>query len=75
DTLATYDQNPSNADIIAYLNSEDITSEVTVSVTITDSNGTEVTSIDNTIASTYTVTYNVAYSKYSKTLSRTITIK
>ena len=75
DTLATYDQNPSNADIIAYLNSEDITSEVTVSVIITDSNGTEVTLIDNTTASTYTVTYNIAYSKYSKTLSRTITIK
>lgn len=75
DTLATYDQNPSNADIIAYLNSEDITSEVTVSVIITDSNGTEVTLIDNTTASTYTVTYNIAYGKYSKTLSRTITIK
>ena len=75
DVLASYDREPNSSDIILYLNSTDITSEADITVTIKDSDGNVVTSIDSTKASVYTITYNIIHKNYKETISRTITIK
>ena len=75
DTLPSYDRKPSANDVIVYLNNKNITSSADIDVTIVDSSGSSVTSIDNTKADTYKITYVVNCDTYTKTLRRTITIQ
>ena len=74
DTLASFDQLPSSNDIMAYLNSVDVSEQSTTTVTITDPNGNSVTSIDASVIGTFTINYTVTYQGHVKNLSRTITI-
>ena len=74
DTLASFDQLPSSADVNAYLNTTDVSSDATIVVTITNPNGNTVTSIDGAVIGTFTITYTVTYKGNVQELSRTITI-
>lgn len=75
DTLAAYDQLPSVNDVIVTLNSENVTSSADINITIKDSSGNVVSSIDNSVENTYTIIYVINYETYTKTLKRTVTIK
>ena len=75
DTLAMYDKNPSSSDIILYLNSNDISSEATITTNITDENGNTYSMIDSSTPMTYTITYNISHKNYTNTITRTVTIK
>ena len=74
DTLASFDQLPSNADVIAYFNSNDVTNLTTTNIVITDPNGNIVTSIDGSVVGTFTIVYTITYQGNVQELSRTITI-
>lgn len=73
--LESYDKIPSANDVVVYFNKEDVTTASNIDVSIVDSAGTTVTEIDNSIVGNYTITYKIIYESYSKTLSRTITVK
>ena len=62
---------------IVYLTADgaNVTSSANISVTIKDSSGTQVSTIDNSKANTYTITYKVTYGTYSGTCSNKIIIK
>ena len=65
-----------NGAIITLLeNDSNITSKASISITITDSNGNTVSSIDNTRPNTYTITYKASYGSYNGTCSNKIIIK
>ena len=74
DTLSSFDKVPSIDDVIAYLNKEDITSAASIEVKIVDSSGNEVDEVDSSVEGTYTITYNISYEKFTKTLTRKVTI-
>lgn len=74
DTLASFDQLPSSADVTAYLNTTDVSSLSTITINIIDPNGNNVTSIDGAVVGTFTITYTVTYQGHVQELSRTVTI-
>lgn len=75
ETLQSYDSSPSKDDVIVTLNNEDISQNTDISVSIINSEGTEISTIDSTTANTYTITYTINYETYTKVLQRTIKIQ
>ena len=65
--------------VTVYDNLVDVTSQATISVSVTDKDsniiGTKVSDIDFNEAGEYTITYKIKYRKFSKTLTRTIIIQ
>jgi len=62
---------------IVYLTADgaNVSSSAKIDITITDSAGNTVTTIDNTKANTYTITYKVTYNSYSGSCSNKIIIE
>ena len=75
DSLPHYDTLPTKDDVIVTLNNVDISEKADISISITNSNGTKVSTIDSTTANTYTITYTINCDTYTKVLKRTITIQ
>ena len=75
DSLPAHDKNPSASDVEVTLNNENITSSADIDISITDSTGASVNSIDSSVEGTYTVTYIINCDTYTKTLRRTIKIQ
>ncbi len=75
DNLPSYDRSPSANDVIVTLNGNNVTSSAEIDVTIVDSSGSGVSSIDSSKAETYRITYVINCDTYTKTLRRTITIQ
>lgn len=75
DALQVYDSTPSKNDITVTLNDEDVSQYADISISITNSNGTQINTIESSAANTYTITYTINYETYTKVLQRTITIQ
>lgn len=75
DTLQSHDQSPNKSDVTVTLNNQDISSSADISITIINSDGNSVSTIDSNSAGTYTITYTINYETYTKVLKRTVTIQ
>lgn len=73
-TLATYDNAPSNNDVIVYYNSEDVTNSASITITIKNSANEIISTISTSQKDVYTINYNISYLGQNITLSRTIKI-
>lgn len=71
--LDSYDANPSASDV--KVTKDGAVVSPTVSISIKDSAGNNVSSITSDVKEEYTITYNITYSKYTHTLTRKVIIK
>ena len=61
--------------ITVTVNGSNVTSDATITRTITDKNGNTVSTIDNSKVNTYTITYKISYENFTDTKSNKIIIK
>ncbi len=66
-----------NGAIVNLISSDglNVTSKANIAITITDSNGNKVSSINTSSPNTYKISYQVTYDNFSGNISNTITIK
>ena len=74
-SLPSYDKNPSSSDVEVTLNGQNVNSSADINISIVDSNGTSINSIDSSVEGTYTITYIINCDTYTNTLTRKIKIQ